>query len=256
MASFSSSLIVGSVFDVLLELLVGEVGQDLLAVGADHRRRRRRPSTAVAARRRPSWRRSSRPSWPAAAFLAGGGRLGRRGLLGRRLLGGLGRGRLARRGRGHRAAGCSAATWTEMPSALRCPSSALRCRGSTRRPHWPGAPPRGSRLPVGVPRSTRATMAGCDSTSAGSILRAFEDTNTSRQRQFVGAARPGDVKSRARHSATALATPSGIARAAPIDGRSRRQRQPARLGRGLLLPSCSRAPSAATSASTTSATER
>ena len=35
-ADFSSSSIVGSVFDVLLELLVGDVGQDLLAVGTDH----------------------------------------------------------------------------------------------------------------------------------------------------------------------------------------------------------------------------
>ena len=60
-------------------------------------------------------------------------------------------------------------------------------------------------LPVGVPRSIRATTAGCVSTSAGSILRAFEDTNTSRQTTVEpdqGAARPGDVKSRGFHSAT------------------------------------------------------
>src|SRR5689334_9778625 len=47
----------------------------------------------------------------------------------------------------------------------------------------------------------RATTAGCDSTSAGRVLRAFEDTNTSRQ-ELRGAARPGKVKSRSGHCAT------------------------------------------------------
>ena len=63
-----------------------------------------------------------------------------------------------------------------------CPvCSALRWRGSTWASSLACRTSSGVTLPVGAPRSTRAATAGCDSTSAGSILRAFEDTNTSRQ---------------------------------------------------------------------------
>src|SRR6476660_7542114 len=62
----------------------------------------------------------------------------------------------------------------------------------------------GVRLPVGAPRSTRATTAGCVSTSEGSNLRAFEDTNTSRNWLFRTTwARQSPESSRPRvHSAT------------------------------------------------------
>jgi hypothetical protein len=70
--------------------------------------------------------------------------------------------------------------FTEMPCSLRWPSSALRCRGSMAASSLARRTSSGVTLPEGAPRSTRVTMAGCVSTSAG-ILRAFEVTNTSRE---------------------------------------------------------------------------
>ncbi len=92
-------------------------------------------------------------------------------------------------------------TSTEMPRLLRWASSALRWRGSIAASSLAWRTSSGLNDPVGAPRSMSATTAGWAKTSAGAILRGFEDTNTSRQ-EHGGAARPGNVKSRAGHSAT------------------------------------------------------
>ena len=81
-------------------------------------------------------------------------------------------------------------TATEMPSPLRCARSALRCCGATSARSLASRTWSGVRLPWGRPASTRPEMAGWDNTAAGSSLRAFEDTNTSR-RMIKGAARQG-----------------------------------------------------------------
>ncbi len=60
----------------------------------------------------------------------------------------------------------------------------------------------GVTVPVGVPASIRASDGGVGQHRGGNGLRAFEDTNTSRQEHHGGAARPGVVKSRVGHSAT------------------------------------------------------
>ncbi len=116
--------------DVLLELLVRDVREDLLAVGADHRRRS--PSVDASTVRRSA----RRPSSPAAFLAAGllGGAAGA-ALVAAAFLAGaflaaafavavlraVGRGRCSR----HRHA-------TEMPRPARCASRALRCRGLDR----------------------------------------------------------------------------------------------------------------------------
>ena len=74
-----------------------------------------------------------------------------------------------------------ASTWTEMPRPLRCTRSAFRCLGSTPASSLARRTSSGDTVPVGVPPATRAVMEGCVSTSAGSNLRACEDTNTSRE---------------------------------------------------------------------------
>ncbi len=74
-----------------------------------------------------------------------------------------------------------ASTCTEIPRPLRCTRSAFRNRGSTPASSLARRTSSGVTVPVGVALETRAAMEGCDSTSAGSNLRACEDTNTSRR---------------------------------------------------------------------------
>ena len=192
--------------DVLLELLVGDVGQDLLAVGADDLGDVRRPAGG---RSRPSW-----PGSPWRGLLRRGGVLGLTGgrgrcaggLLGRRLLGrGLGR-RRRRVRRGGRRAGRADRAGTEMPRALRCASSALRWRGST------AASSLARRTSSGV---TSRSGAALDQGDDGGVGRAPQRGALARVRghehlssnNIRGAARPGVVKSRVRHSATPIHGP-------------------------------------------------
>ena len=72
-------------------------------------------------------------------------------------------------------------TSTEMPSPLRWASRPLRWRGSTAAASAACRTCSGLIEPVTDPVSTSDTTAGWASTGAG-ILRAFEDTNTSRQK--------------------------------------------------------------------------
>ncbi len=73
-----------------------------------------------------------------------------------------------------------ASTCTEMPRPLRWARRPFRWRGSTAAASLACRTCSGLSEPVTDPVSTSATTAGWASTGAG-ILRAFEDTNTSRQ---------------------------------------------------------------------------
>ena len=74
-----------------------------------------------------------------------------------------------------------AGTATLTPSAPRWVSSALRWRGSTPASSVARRTSSGLTLPEGFACATSAVMAGWASTLAGTVLRGFEDTNTSRQ---------------------------------------------------------------------------
>ena len=87
---------------------------------------------------------------------------------------------------------------TEMPRPARCVISALRSRPSTAASSVARRTSSGVTLPEGCACAMRAVMAGWASTPAGTVLRAFEDTNTSRSRDF--GARQGPLSSRAASS--------------------------------------------------------
>ena len=70
---------------------------------------------------------------------------------------------------------------TEMPRPARCVISALRSRASTPASSVARRTSSGATLPEGCACAMRAWMEGCASTPGGGVLRAFEDTNTSRQ---------------------------------------------------------------------------
>ncbi len=86
---------------------------------------------------------------------------------------------------------------TLMPSPARCVISALRWRGSTPASSAAWRSSSGVMVPEGLAEAcaTRVVMAGWASTPGGTVLRAFEDTNTSRQKDF--GARQGPLSSRA-----------------------------------------------------------